>query len=756
MGDQLETTLKQVAEMHFGPLDFLPYNNVAEKIIELVLCGPPKGLGRVTSELTALAQAINSMDTSDLNVVVFGGGTGLSNLVGGDSRNPGWPRNPFHGLKRIFPKLRSIVCVTDDGGSTGELLKELPLIALGDLRHVLLSSVQESKLQRQYGLDEKEALKVAAGLHVLFNFRFAQRPEDLTDLLGMSNVDLQIFPDFMRRSLVSLLEALFADDRLSGQLARPHCLGNLLLAAAIYLRHDSRNSRETVPPTAVMNGLRFLSDLVGADPDAVMPCTTTPAHLKILYSNGVLVTGEYKSALARRNCPVDRVFVEFAGEPHVPPEVLDTISRADIILFAPGSLYTSIIPILQVPGIAEAIRKQRQAIKILVSNLWVQKGETDLVSDDPRRRFYVSDMIKAYQQNIPGGVDQLCHQIMTVGLREIPGSILQRYAVEGKYPIYLDRERVRRMGFTHLEAKIYSPSDIAERRVLQHDPASITDAMRAVWAVREMLPKEVSKNLPVTSPGQKSAVNGKTGTPNQRYSEILDRLEAIEMERGVREELAEIFWNHWDIPLGHLEFFKGVQLIDKEVWDRCQEWDKVYSFYEPADGLIRVRHDIYADPMRFEVAFLVALGESLLGNYAAQKENILIERDGETLGKVYRLTMRPEDERNCFFTTNELDQYLDLSRMNRAKENPLVYTRLVNGNEGFTPPGLLFGLTYAWYLDNRFASHIEYKMSILNIQVTDLIAEQNKIYNRRRALVDFFRTVVFQYKSPEYNNFPPQ
>ena len=76
----------------------------------------------------------------------------------------------------------------------------------------------------------------------------------------------------------------------------------------------------------------------------------------------------------------------------------------------------------------------------------------------------------------------------------------------------------------------------------------------------------------------------------------------------------------------------------------------------------------------------------------------------------------------------------------------------MNGQEGFTPPGLLFGLTYAWYLDNRFASHIEYKMSIVNVEVSDLIPEQVKIFNRRRALVDFFRTVVFQYNAPEYNN----
>ncbi|MGA7277941.1 MAG: hypothetical protein WBW79_08390, partial [Desulfocapsaceae bacterium] len=53
------------------------------------------------------------------------------------------------------------------------------------------------------------------------------------------------------------------------------------------------------------------------------------------------------------------------------------------------------------------------------------------------------------------------------------------------------------------------------------------------------------------------------------------------------------------------------------------------------------------------------------------------------------------------------------------------------------------GLLYAWYLDNRFAGHIEYKMSILRVQPTGLIPEQKKMRSRREALIDFFRESVF-------------
>lgn len=95
------------------------------------------------------------------------------------------------------------------------------------------------------------------------------------------------------------------------------------------------------------------------------------------------------------------------------------------------------------------------------------------------------------------------------------------------------------------------------------------------------------------------------------------------------------------------------------------------------------------------------------------------------------------------FNNEDLADYLTLARMVQDPEDPNHYTRLINGEEGFTPPGLLFGLTYAWYLDNRFASHIEYKMAVMKVDHTDLIPEQVKMRSRRESLIVFFREVVF-------------
>ncbi len=248
-----------------------------------------------------------------------------------------------------------------------------------------------------------------------------------------------------------------------------------------------------------------------------MPCSLTPAGLQVLYTNGALVTGEYKSGYAQRGYPVDRLFVRFVKEPQVAPEVIQALKTADIIILAPGSLYTSTIPIFQTPGLAEAVCTNERALKILVTNLWVQKGETDVVREDPKRRFYVSDLIKAYNRNIPGGVRGLFTHVLSLGLQDISGSILQSYATEEKMPIFLDRENVAEMGFRPVEAGIFSLAALRERNVIQHDPAMLARAIRSLLAVTSLPQQkqcidsfsEASEGLPACFPhGAEPGSNG--------------------------------------------------------------------------------------------------------------------------------------------------------------------------------------------------------------------------------------------------------
>jgi hypothetical protein len=213
--------------------------------------------------------------------------------------------------------------------------------------------------------------------------------------------------------------------------------------------------------------------------------------------------------------------------------------------------------------------------------------------------------------------------------------------------------------------------------------------------------------------------------------------------KELKSTLGDILLDHPIIPLRHLDFFSGLHCISREHWRRDQQWDNVFSFFDPDDKCIKIRADQIFIREKLEVALIIALGESLLGNYAQVKMMKKVEVDGIHLGRVYHLFLRPEGKRECFFSQEQLAVFLFLARM-CPTDDEHHYTRLVNNHEGFTPPGLLMGLMYAWYIDNRFASHIEYKMSVMKIKQTDLIPEQLRMADRRRKMIAFFKDIVFR------------
>ena len=766
--------LQDVTKKEFSCLDFLGKGSLTERILSFVLGEvTPPGMTGQDDAWQQLLTGLKNVDVSDLNVVILGGGTGLSNIVGGDSRRPEWHDNPFTGLKEVFPNLHSIVCVTDDGGSTGELLKDVPLIALGDLRHVLLSTVRSTTLKARYQIDDSAAHRVAAELHSLFNYRFTTPPSSVEQLLDDSKVDMDQFPDPLADYLSDLLSRLFNDERISHVLQRSQCLGNLLLAAAIYEKlpaffsiSDVIANRKRVQ-AATLDGLASLSQAIGTGTDAVLPCTTTVAQLQMLYANSVLVTSETKSGSAQRGYPVDRVLVKFAETPLLSEEVVDLVSKADIIIMAPGSLYTSIIPILQVPGLADLIRHNKEALKLLIANIWVQKGETDATRNAPEKKFHVSDLILAYDYNISGGIQGLFSHVLTLDLADISGSVLQNYAIEQKEPIYVDSSRVRELGFEPIEAPVFSRDLLDQRSIIQHHPASLALVIRTLWGLRI--------NGFLSMPNESGLrASARQFFPNisddhlipclrcDRIKQVLRRLQfnslsarfngMLDMAEDVRQQiadaLAEIIWHHPDIHPDHLGYVSGICLIDNDCWKRCQEWDNVFSFYDPEDRYIKIRRDQADDSKRLEMAFLVGLGQSLLGNYAREKRMEKMSFQGQQVGGIFCLTIREQKRLDCFLSAEELDIYLRLSRMNPCAEEERLYTRVVSGREGFTPPGLLFGLLFAWYLDNRFAPNIDYKMSIMKNELSYLIQEQVKIFRRRERLIHFFRETVFRCPLP--------
>ncbi len=90
--------------------------------------------------------------------------------------------------------------------------------------------------------------------------------------------------------------------------------------------------------------------------------------------NEVRVIGE--SQIPTTSGRIRRVWLEPDNADAYPP-VIQALLAADMIIIGPGSLYTSILPNILVKDLQAAIKSSR-ALKIFVSNVTTQRGETDL------------------------------------------------------------------------------------------------------------------------------------------------------------------------------------------------------------------------------------------------------------------------------------------------------------------------------------------------------------------------------------------
>ncbi len=146
----------------------------------------------------------------------------------------------------------------------------------------------------------------------------------------------------------------------SGDGLRGHNFGNIFIAAlAEFTGSFERALAET---SKVLN-------IVGR----ILPSTLVDVTLCGERRSGLLVRGE--SALAQQGDPLERVWLE-PSDPPAMPDTVNAILSADMVVLGPGSLYTSVMPNLLVPGIAQAIRHTR-ARRVYVCNVAAEQGETD-------------------------------------------------------------------------------------------------------------------------------------------------------------------------------------------------------------------------------------------------------------------------------------------------------------------------------------------------------------------------------------------
>jgi uncharacterized cofD-like protein len=220
-----------------------------------------------------------------------------------------------------------------------------------------------------------------------------------------------------------LFQHRFADGDLSG-----HPFGNLFLAALSQVTGNFDLAIQECSRVLKIRG-------------RVLPSTLDQISLWAERADGSLVSGETRIAAGPGACR--RVWLDPSPSAHEP--AVRAIEEADMVLLGPGSLFTSVLPHLAVPAIADAIARST-ASRAYICNVMTQPGETD-------------------------GFDAADHLARV--LDAAPGSVAKaEYARLGQEPVHADREHLARLG-----VRVVAGHFAEEGTPVRHSPQALAAAL---------------------------------------------------------------------------------------------------------------------------------------------------------------------------------------------------------------------------------------------------------------------------------------
>lgn len=240
--------------------------------------------------------------------------------------------------------------------------------------------------------------------------------------------------------LSSLMQHRFTNgDGLSG-----HTIGNLMIAAMTDITGD------------FVSAIKAFSRVLNVK-GKVLPAANQSIVLHAIMTDGTIVTGESKIPLSTKQ--IKQVYLTPTDIKPL-PETVDTISEADLIVLGPGSLYTSLLPNLLVPGIVPAIQKAN-ARKVYICNVMTQKGETD--------DYTASDHLQALMNHVGSKLFD------TVIVHDEPVSeeIVALYALEGAQPVICDTEKLKTFGVQVIRDRMA----YYDQKFIRHDTERVSDIL---------------------------------------------------------------------------------------------------------------------------------------------------------------------------------------------------------------------------------------------------------------------------------------
>lgn len=259
--------------------------------------------------------------------------------------------------------------------------------------------------------------------------------------------------DFILRQLFNYR---FGEGKLAG-----HNFGNLFLAALEKITGNFERAVKEVGNILSISG-------------RVIPVTVANAHFCACLKNNKIIKGENNiTKLDFVKNPVKEFFLEPRAKSN--PEAIKAIKAADIIVIGPGNLYSSLVPIFLVKGIAAAIRGSK-AKKIYNCNLMTKAGQTD--------GFAVHHFAEAIEKYLGKGAIDF---VIFNNKKPAPG-LLKKYAAQGEKLVNYNNAELKNKKYLAVPADLISKKiwqkpkgDIfIKRTLIRHDPDKLAKLILAL------------------------------------------------------------------------------------------------------------------------------------------------------------------------------------------------------------------------------------------------------------------------------------
>jgi uncharacterized cofD-like protein len=248
-------------------------------------------------------------------------------------------------------------------------------------------------------------------------------------------------PGDLRNCLAALAETeplmteLFQHRFERGSLAG-HTVGNVLIGALTEITGDFVAAVSAASRVLAVRG-------------RVLPSTVDQVQLVARLQDGREVRGE--SAITAAAGRIAELRLVPSGARAL-PEAVAAVAAADLIVIGPGSLYTSILPNLLLPELADAVRRAR-GTRLFVVNMMTQPGETG--------GFTAADHLAALQAVAGPG---LCDAVV-VNTAAVSAARAAPYRLQGAEPVRVDRQALEALGVPVVAADL-----AAAEGLVRHDP----------------------------------------------------------------------------------------------------------------------------------------------------------------------------------------------------------------------------------------------------------------------------------------------